>query len=60
MPSYVLIQRNIFIQVVNKALKETAIGRNLLEEYEINAILKPESRRVLVRLIVGHIQEHHG
>jgi len=54
-----VIQHNIFIQVVNKALNKTTVGRNLLEEYEANATLKPESR-VLVRLIVGHIQEQHG
>lgn len=50
----------ILLQVVNKILNKTAIGRNLLEEYEESATLKPESRRALVRLIVGHMQEHHG
>ncbi|XP_024884191.1 uncharacterized protein LOC112462565 [Temnothorax curvispinosus] len=48
------------LPVVNEALNETAIGRNLLEEYEVSATLKPESRRALVRLIVEHIQEQHG
>lgn len=49
-----------FIQVINKVLNETVIGRNFLEEYEVSATLKSESRRALVRLIVRHIQEHHG
>ncbi|XP_011686422.1 PREDICTED: uncharacterized protein LOC105449120 [Wasmannia auropunctata] len=29
-------------------------------KYEVSNTLKPESRRALVRLIVGHIQEQHG
>jgi len=56
---YNILIRNILIQVLNKILNKTAIGCNLLEEYEVNDTLKPESRHTLVGLIVEYIQKQH-